>query len=551
MVNCTIAQNQTVAGSPGGHGAAALYNYGGAVALLNTLIGTNSSATSDPPDVYGIFSSQGYNFIGNNTGSSGWNPVTDYLNATPLNLGPLQDNGGPTLTCVLLPGSLCILGGTSTGAPVTDQRGVFRPFNQCDIGAYQYTTLLVPVITWTNPVPIVYGTALSVTQLNASSSIGGSFAYTPPSGTVLNAGSNQVLMAVFSPADPNTAAGSTNTVLLTVQKANETISFPVIPPQSINAPPIILAATASSGLPVTYSLDSGPALLARNLLSVTGSPGQVTVRALQSGNTNYNAAADVVQSFLVVTNSMPLITSQPTNLTVNVGSDAAFTVSGTTAPLNYQWFFNGLSLAGATNATLLLPRTTTNVAGPYKVILSNPVGSVTSVVAVLTILAPAGVPHITSQPQSKTIRAGESTAFTVSATGNATLLYQWYQGASPNTNGLISGATSTAYSTPVISTNTSYWVSVRNSLGMVDSLPAYVTVLPAQTPKLSFQILAGYPVVTLDGKVGTNYVIQYKNNLTDASWTPLLNFNLSANPFTYFDTSATGVPRRYYRAYAY
>jgi hypothetical protein len=184
------------------------------------------------------------------------------------------------------------------------------------------------------------------------------------------------------------------------------------------------------------------------------------------------------------------------------------------------------------------------------VIICNPVGSVTSVVAVLTVLAPTGVPQITSQPQSKTIRAGESTSFTVSATGNATLLYQWYQGASPNTNGLISGATGTAYSTPAILTNKSYWVSVRNSLGMVDSLPTLVTVLPTQTPKLTLQITSGYPVVWLDGKVGTNYVIQYKNSLTDATWTPLLNFNMSANPFTYFDTSAGGVPRRFYRAYA-
>jgi hypothetical protein len=558
VVNCTLAGNQSGGGKGGGvygraadgHGAAAFYNYGGSVSLFNTIIASNSSATSDPADVYGAFTSQGYNFIGNTTGSSGWDPVWDYQNATPLDLGSLQNNGGPTLTCALLPGSLCILGGTSTGAPVTDQRGIFRPSNQCDIGAYQYTTLLVPVITWTNPVPIVYGTALSATQLNASSSIGGSFAYTPPVGTILNAGSNQALMAVFTPADPNTAMGATNTVLLTVQMANQAIAFPGIPTQSVNAAPITLTATASSGLPVSYSLDSGPALLAGNLLSVTGTPGQVTVRASQSGNTNFNAAADVVQSFLVVSNSMPLITGQPTNLTVNVGSDAAFSVSSTTLPLNYQWYFNGLSLAGATNATLLLPRTTTNVAGPYKVIICNPVGSVTSVVAVLTVLAPTGVPQITSQPQSKTIRAGESTSFTVSATGNATLLYQWYQGASPNTNGLISGATGTAYSTPAILTNKSYWVSVRNSLGMVDSLPTLVTVLPTQTPKLTLQITSGYPVVWLDGKVGTNYVIQYKNSLTDATWTPLLNFNMSANPFTYFDTSAGGVPRRFYRAYA-
>jgi hypothetical protein len=153
MVNCTIAQNQVSGGfnSCGsqywGHGVAAIYNYGGSVALLNTIVATNSSATSDPPDVYGAFTSEGYNFIGNSTGSSGWNSVTDFQNAVPLSLGPLQNNGGPTLTCALLSGSLCILGGTSVGAPPTDQRGAIRPPNNCDIGAYQYTTQETPIIS--------------------------------------------------------------------------------------------------------------------------------------------------------------------------------------------------------------------------------------------------------------------------------------------------------------------------------------------------------------------------------------------------------------------
>ncbi len=138
MVDCTIAQNQAIGGSPGGHGVASIYNYGGSDTLLNTLVGTNSSATSDPPDVYGAFTSLGYNFIGNSTGSSGWDPVWDYQNSIPLNLGPLQDNGGPTRTCALLSDSLRIGGGTSVGALTTDQRGVPRPQNGAyDIGAVQ------------------------------------------------------------------------------------------------------------------------------------------------------------------------------------------------------------------------------------------------------------------------------------------------------------------------------------------------------------------------------------------------------------------------------
>src|SRR5439155_13200951 len=45
-----------------------------------------------------------------------------------------------------------------------------------------------PVITWTNPADITYPTLLSATQLNATADVAGSFAYTPASGTTLDAG---------------------------------------------------------------------------------------------------------------------------------------------------------------------------------------------------------------------------------------------------------------------------------------------------------------------------------------------------------------------------
>src|SRR6202011_1585650 len=45
-----------------------------------------------------------------------------------------------------------------------------------------------PIVTWNNPAAITYGTALSATQLNATATVGGSFAYTPAVGVILNAG---------------------------------------------------------------------------------------------------------------------------------------------------------------------------------------------------------------------------------------------------------------------------------------------------------------------------------------------------------------------------
>jgi hypothetical protein len=73
-----------------------------------------------------------------------------------------------------------------------------------------------PSVTWTNPAPIAYGTALSSVQLNAAASVPGSFAYTPANGTVLNAGAN-TLSVIFTPADTvdySSAIGSVGLAVL-------------------------------------------------------------------------------------------------------------------------------------------------------------------------------------------------------------------------------------------------------------------------------------------------------------------------------------------------
>jgi uncharacterized repeat protein (TIGR01451 family) len=58
-----------------------------------------------------------------------------------------------------------------------------------------------PTINWSNPADIVYGTALSATQLNASASTAGAYTYTPAAGTVLSSGNGQNLHVAFVPTD--------------------------------------------------------------------------------------------------------------------------------------------------------------------------------------------------------------------------------------------------------------------------------------------------------------------------------------------------------------
>jgi hypothetical protein len=146
LVNCTITVN-VCAGGLGGLGessgtqgqgcAGGVYNYSGIVSLVNTIVAGNTVATSSP-DLVGTFNSVGYNLVGNNQGATNLS-IFDFQNVA-ANLGPLQYNGGPTLTCVPLLGSVAIGYATSTGAPLVDQRGVPRPQTGASIGAVEVLT---------------------------------------------------------------------------------------------------------------------------------------------------------------------------------------------------------------------------------------------------------------------------------------------------------------------------------------------------------------------------------------------------------------------------
>ncbi|MBT1073043.1 MBG domain-containing protein, partial [Pelotalea chapellei] len=73
-----------------------------------------------------------------------------------------------------------------------------------------------PAITWPTPAPVFVGTALSAAQLNATSTVGGTFVYTPVSGTVMNTAGSQTLKADFTPTDAVNYSTASATVSLTV-----------------------------------------------------------------------------------------------------------------------------------------------------------------------------------------------------------------------------------------------------------------------------------------------------------------------------------------------
>ncbi len=95
-----------------------------------------------------------------------------------------------------------------------------------------------PVITWNTPAGIMYGTALSATQLNATTTVPGTWAYSPAAGAVLAAGA-QTLSVTFTPTDTTSYNTASASVTLTVNKATPVVTW--------TAPAAIVAGTPLGG----------------------------------------------------------------------------------------------------------------------------------------------------------------------------------------------------------------------------------------------------------------------------------------------------------------
>jgi hypothetical protein len=189
-------------------------------------------------------------------------------------------------------------------------------------------------------------------------------------------------------------------------------------------------------------------------------------------------------AFLRITNVPPGISGQPLSQTVGAGTTNFLTVGATgTAPLSYQWQFNGINLtnggniSGVTTNTLKISGVTTNNGGGYSVIVTNAGGSVTSSNAILTVIVSL---IITNQPVAGlTNQVGYTATFSVVAVGQIPLSYHWwFNGSSLANGGHIFGATSSSLTVSnAQTTNTgNYWVVITNAVGSVISSNAYLSI---------------------------------------------------------------------------
>jgi putative nucleotidyltransferase with HDIG domain len=265
-----------------------------------------------------------------------------------------------------------------------------------------------PTITWASPADIVYGTALSSTQLNATASVPGTFAYTPVSGTLLDAGSSQTLHVVFTPTDTANYNTASEDVTVNVSKATSTITWAnpadIVYGTALNSTQ--LCATAS--VPGTFVY--GPSLGAL----LTPGNGQVLhVDFTPTDNANYNnASKDVTINVSKATLTITANSLNKTYATAHTFAGTEFTTDG---------LVNGDTVTSVTLSSAGSVAAATVDGSPYAIVANAAMGTglsnynITYVNGSLTVnKASIGLSMSSS---ANTSTQGHSVTFTATVTG--------------------------------------------------------------------------------------------------------------------------------------
>ena len=193
-----------------------------------------------------------------------------------------------------------------TAAAPGDRTVTFTTAGEVAVGAARFTVLekITPTIAWPTPANITFGTALGGEQLNATTGVAGTFAYTPGPGTLLNAGAGQQLSVVFTPTNMIQYRSATASVFITVQQAPQaTLTVTGAPPSAANGASFVVSTLGGSGTgAVTFSA-TGACTTAGggSSITMTAGIGTCTIVATKQGDANYLVATSAAALVSAIT----------------------------------------------------------------------------------------------------------------------------------------------------------------------------------------------------------------------------------------------------------
>ncbi len=360
LINCTLSGNQ----APFGGG---IFIGNSTVITRNTLIAGNR-ASSSGPEVDGTISSQGYNLIGNNADATIIPMTGDQIGtaAAPINplLSALANNGGPTQTRALLPGSPAINAGdncvlTNTCASnnlgfnlTIDQRGA--GFNRqvgsaVDIGAFESRGFTLAINSGNNQstsVNTAFANPLSVMVSSAFGDPvdGGQVTFTPPgSGAAASITGNPATisggLATSGTVTANGTGGGPYNVVASAIGAAASVSFSLT--NILNAAPAFTPAAAISrqqGAPAGAAVTVGTVSdtqTAAGSLTVTQIAGGTATGITVTGITNTSGTISAVVTASCTANS-GTVRFQVSDGSLTSTGDLTVNITANTAPtLNY------------------------------------------------------------------------------------------------------------------------------------------------------------------------------------------------------------------------
>ncbi|MGD1148668.1 MAG: PKD domain-containing protein, partial [Thermoanaerobaculaceae bacterium] len=254
-------------------------------------------------------------------------------------------------------------------------------------------------------------------------------------------------------------AGGTDMLAVLLDSNGQLPGCDLVHPTSVTPVNFPVTVTATNVTPVTTTIAETNATVTASTISLS----PITTTATVTDICGATGALTATASASATSGTAPL--------SVNFTGSAA----GGTSPYTYSWNFGD----GSAQSTQQNPTHSYSASGSYTVVLKvTDAASATATDSHLQINVSAATctsPSITSQPLGQSIQSGHTATLTVTATGTASLSYQWYQGTSGDTSHPV-GTNSSSFTTPTLTAITSYWVRVSNSCGHADSVTATIMV---------------------------------------------------------------------------